>query len=80
MLLGQPKPLVFIGGPLGGRLVLARMFDALKRIRDEQILVVRPDQYDDVPDTAIALGIHVAADSFEAWDRWAASRRDSASK
>ena len=59
--LGQSKPLVQIGG----RLVLARIFDALKRVCDEQILVVRPDQDDAVPDTAIALGMHIVADSFE---------------
>ena len=35
MLSGQPKPLVFIGG-LSGRLVLVRMFDALKRVCDEE--------------------------------------------
>jgi molybdopterin-guanine dinucleotide biosynthesis protein A len=59
--LGEPKPLVLVGR----RLILARTFDALKRVCNEQILVVRRDQDDAVPDTAIALGMHVVADSFE---------------
>ncbi len=59
--LGEPKPLVLVGR----RLILARTFDALKRVCEEQILVVRPDQDDAVPDTAIALGMHVVADSFK---------------
>jgi molybdopterin-guanine dinucleotide biosynthesis protein A len=48
---------------LGGKLVLARVADTLKLICSELVLVVRPDQADDVPDLGIALNMHVVADT-----------------
>ena len=53
-----PKPLI----GLGGKLLLARVADTLKSLCKELILVVRPDQDDDVPDLGIALGMHVVTD------------------
>jgi molybdopterin-guanine dinucleotide biosynthesis protein A len=58
--LGTPKPLVM----LGGQLVLARIATVLKRVCDEIVLVVRQDQDDAVPDTGLALGMHVVTDRF----------------
>lgn len=48
---------------LGGKLVLARVADTLKAVCSELVLVVRPDQEDDVPDLGIALNMHVVADT-----------------
>ena len=48
---------------LGGKLVLARVADTLKLICSELVLVVRPDQADDVPDLGIDLNMHVVADT-----------------
>jgi molybdopterin-guanine dinucleotide biosynthesis protein A len=56
--MGRPKPLVM----LGGQLVLARIKAALDRVCDEIVLVVAKDQDDAIPDTGIALGMHVVAD------------------
>ena len=53
-----PKPLI----GLGGKLLLARVADTLKSLCAEQILVVRREQGDDVPDLGIALGMHVVTD------------------
>ncbi len=55
----QSKLLIHIGG----KLVLARVADTLKTVCSELILVVRPDQEDDVPDLGIALNMHVIADT-----------------
>ncbi len=52
------KPLL----SLGGKLMLARVADVLKSLCAEEIVVVRPDQDDDVPDLGIALGMHVVTD------------------
>ena len=57
--LGTPKPLI----SLGGKLVLARVADTLRPLCEELILVVRPDQDDDSPDTGIALRMHVVTDT-----------------
>jgi molybdopterin-guanine dinucleotide biosynthesis protein A len=57
--LGQPKPLLM----LGGKLMLARIADALKPVCRELILVVRPGQDDDTPDAGLALGMHVVEDA-----------------
>ena len=57
--LDQSKLLIHIGG----KLVLARVANTLKRVCSELILVVRPDQDDDVPDLGIALGMHITTDS-----------------
>ena len=57
-----PKPLI----GLGGKLLLARVSDTLKSLCKETILVVRPDQDDDVPDLGIALGMHVVTDAKDA--------------
>ncbi len=54
----SPKPLI----GLGGKLLLARVADTLKTLCRELILVVRPEQDDDVPDLGIALGMHVVTD------------------
>lgn len=54
----QPKPLL----SLGGKLMLARVADVLKQVCHESILVVRPNQDDDIPDLGLALGMHVVAD------------------
>ena len=48
---------------LGGKLVLARVADTLKKYCSELILVVRPGQEDDVPDLGIALNMHVIVDT-----------------
>jgi molybdopterin-guanine dinucleotide biosynthesis protein A len=56
--MGRPKPLMM----LGGQLVLARIKAALDRVCDEIVLVVAKDQDDAIPDTGIALGMHVVAD------------------
>jgi molybdopterin-guanine dinucleotide biosynthesis protein A len=48
---------------IGGKLVLARVADTLKIICSELVLVVRPDQEDDVPDLGIALNMHVVTDT-----------------
>lgn len=53
-----PKPLL----PLGGKILLARVADTLKTLCHELILVIRPDQSDDIPDLGIALGMHVVTD------------------
>ena len=57
--MGQPKPMLM----LGGKLMLARVADTLKPLCDELVLVVRRGQDDDVPDTGIALGMHVVEDT-----------------
>ena len=57
--LSVPKPLL----GLGGKLMLARVADTLKPLCHELIAVVRPDQNDDIPDLAIALGMHVVTDA-----------------
>lgn len=57
--MSQSKLLVHIGG----KLVLARIADTLKMVCDELVLVVRPDQEDDVPDLGIALNMHVVTDT-----------------
>ncbi len=56
--MGRPKPLVV----LGGKLLLARIKEALDRVCDEIVLVVAADQDDATPDTGLALGMHVVAD------------------
>jgi molybdopterin-guanine dinucleotide biosynthesis protein A len=56
--MGRPKPLVV----LGGKLLLARIKEALDRVCDEIVLVVSVDQDDGTPDTGLALGMHVVAD------------------
>ena len=56
--MGRPKPLVV----LGGKLVLARIKEALDRVCNEIVLVVAADQDDATPDTGLALGMHVVAD------------------
>ncbi len=43
--------------------MLARVTDTLKQVCSELILVVRPDQDDDVPDLGIALNMHVVSDT-----------------
>ena len=48
---------------IGGKLVLARVADSLKQICSELVLVVRPDQDDDIPDLGIALNMHVVTDT-----------------
>jgi len=48
---------------IGGKLVLARVADTLKMVCSELVLVVRPDQEDDVPDLGIALNMHVVTDT-----------------
>ena len=58
--LGLSVPKALLG--LGGKLMLARVADTLKPLCHELIAVVRPDQHDDVPDLAIALGMHVVVD------------------
>ena len=55
----QSKLLIHIGG----KLVLARVADTLKMICSELVLVVRPEQEDDVPDLGIALNMHVISDT-----------------
>ena len=55
----QSKLLIHIGG----KLVLARIADTLKMVCSELVLVVRPDQDDDVPDLGIALNMHVVTDT-----------------
>ncbi|MDP6137659.1 MAG: molybdenum cofactor guanylyltransferase [Arenicellales bacterium] len=57
--LNQSKLLIHIGG----KLVLARVADTLRQFCSELVLVVRPDQEDDVPDLGIALGMHVVTDT-----------------
>jgi molybdopterin-guanine dinucleotide biosynthesis protein A len=57
--INQSKLLIHIGG----KLVLARVADTLKTICSELVLVVRPDQDDDVPDLGIALNMHVVSDT-----------------
>ncbi len=57
--LDQSKLLIHIGG----KLVLARVADTLKMVCSELVLVVRPDQEDDVPDLGIALNMHVVSDT-----------------
>jgi molybdopterin-guanine dinucleotide biosynthesis protein A len=58
--LGQSKPLVRVGG----KLMLARIAEALEKVCSEIVLVVRSDQDDAVADTALALRMHVVADNF----------------
>jgi molybdopterin-guanine dinucleotide biosynthesis protein A len=48
---------------IGGKLVLARVADTLKQVCSELVLVVRPDQDDDIPDLGIALNMHVVTDT-----------------
>ncbi len=48
---------------LGGKLVLARVADALRNLCDELVFVARDSQGDDTPDTAIALRMHVVTDT-----------------
>jgi molybdopterin-guanine dinucleotide biosynthesis protein A len=48
---------------IGGKLVLARVADTLRQVCSELVLVVRPDQEDDVPDLGIALNMHVVSDT-----------------
>jgi molybdopterin-guanine dinucleotide biosynthesis protein A len=48
---------------LGGKLMLARVADTLRPLCDELVLVVRPGQGDDTPDTGIALRMHVVTDT-----------------
>ncbi len=57
--IASSKPLL----SLGGKLMLARVADTLKTLCHETILVVRPDQEDDVPDLGLALGMHVVTDT-----------------
>ncbi len=57
--LAQSKLLIHIGG----KLVLARVADTLKKYCSELILVVRPGQEDDVPDLGIALNMHIVTDT-----------------
>lgn len=59
--LGQSKPLVRVGG----KLMLARIAEALEKVCDETVLVVRTDQDDAVADTALALQMHVVSDNFD---------------
>jgi molybdopterin-guanine dinucleotide biosynthesis protein A len=54
----QPKPLAMVGN----KLILARIADALRPVCAELIAVVRPDQDDPTPDTALALRMHVVQD------------------
>lgn len=58
--LGLSVPKALLG--LGGKLMLARVADTLKPLCRELIAVVRPNQHDDIPDLAIALGMHVVTD------------------
>jgi molybdopterin-guanine dinucleotide biosynthesis protein A len=55
----QSKLLIHIGG----KLVLARVADTLKMVCSELVLVVRPDQEDDIPDLGIALNMHIVTDT-----------------
>ncbi|MDA1280453.1 MAG: molybdenum cofactor guanylyltransferase [Chloroflexi bacterium] len=48
---------------IGGKLVLARIADTLRQVCSELVLVVRPDQDDDIPDLGIALNMHVVSDT-----------------
>ena len=64
--LGRSKPLM----TLGGKLLLARVADALRPLVDELVLVVRPDQSDATPDTGIALRMHVVTDTAPHQGRW----------
>ncbi len=48
---------------LGGKLVLARVADALRPLCDELVFVAREGQDDHTPDTAIALRMHVVTDT-----------------
>ena len=57
--LNQSKLLIRIGG----KLVLARVADTLRQVCSELVLVVRPDQDDDIPDLGIALNMHVVTDT-----------------
>lgn len=57
--IGTPKPLI----QLGGKLVIARIADALRPVCDELIMVARRNQADYTPDTAIALRMHVVTDT-----------------
>lgn len=57
--LGTPKPMI----QLGGKLVLARVADALRSLCDELVFVAREGQDDHSPDTAIALRMHVVTDT-----------------
>ena len=57
--LNQSKLLIHIGG----KLVLARVADTLKQVCSELVLVIRPDQDDDIPDLGIALNMHVVTDT-----------------
>jgi molybdopterin-guanine dinucleotide biosynthesis protein A len=54
----QAKPLVVVGN----KLILARIVDALRPLCDELIAVVRHEQDDPTPDTALALRMHVVED------------------
>lgn len=58
--LGQSKPLLRVGG----KLMLARIAEALEKVCREIVLVVRSDQDDAVADTGLALRMHVVADNF----------------
>jgi len=57
--LGTSKPMIH----LGGKLVLARIADALRSLCDEIVFVAREGQDDYSPDTAIALRMHVVTDT-----------------
>lgn len=57
--MNQSKLLIHIGG----KLVLARVADTLKQVCSELVLVIRPDQDDDIPDLGIALNMHVVTDT-----------------
>jgi molybdopterin-guanine dinucleotide biosynthesis protein A len=54
-----PKPMIH----LGGKLIIARIVDVLRPLCDELIFVVRDEQDDYAPDTAIALRMHVVTDT-----------------
>ncbi len=58
--LGEPKPLVVVGG----RTVLARIVAALRPVCAEIILAVSPGQSDATPETGLGLGMHVVLDRY----------------
>lgn len=55
---GRSKSLLMVGN----KLLLARVADALRPVCAELIGVVRPGQEDSIPDTALALRMHVVED------------------
>ena len=57
--LSKPKPLIKVGG----KLLLSRVAESIRPLCKELILVVTPDQKDDIPDLGIALGMHVVSDT-----------------